>query len=102
MCDRCYVLQDRIVSLEQENKKLKRLVKLARTIIRKQREQLDDISIFTWDIICSARKVLSQNRPRGTWSLWKGRLEIAHAVYQMAAVNFARAFLELAATIQGL
>ncbi len=97
MCDQCKVLQAEIKRLERENAKLKRLVKFAKRVIKTQRRQLDDIMYFCLDIIRQGKKTMSQHVPRGTWSLWKGKREVAEDVYDRAKVNYAARFLELLA-----
>lgn len=95
-------LRVRLKELEARNRELEKLVKLAAKVIKKQREQLDDVQIYTWSVIQEARKVMSQHQPPGTWALWKGRLEVAKKVYSLVWVNWSAAFWEMVAGIKGL
>lgn len=72
---------------------------MAKQVIMAQRRQLDSIQRYVWTVINAAKKAMSKHLPRGTWSLWKGKLEVAQAVFDVASANHAARFLEMLAEI---
>jgi len=99
MCENCKALQAEVKRLERKNAKLRRLVKMAKKVIKAQRDQLDRIRTYAWTVVNAAKKAMSKHLPRGTWSLWKGKLEVAQVVFDMASANHAARFLEMLAEI---
>lgn len=102
MCSECAVLQTQIKQLERRIQRQARLLKLAGRIIKKQRQQLDTVQVYTWSVICQAGRDMSQHLPRGTWSLWRGRLEVARKVFRIVWIDWSRTFLEMMGRISGL
>jgi hypothetical protein len=89
--------------LKARIKRLEKLVRLASKVIKRQRNQLDSILFYAHDILRKGHGETSRHLPRGTWALWKGRLEVAHRVYKMAWINLADdAFFQMLASIRGL
>lgn len=60
--------------LMRENQQLKR-------IITRQKRAIESIAAYTIAIHTQAGRAMSEHQPRGTWSLWKGRREVARAVF---------------------
>ena len=102
MCSECQVLRARVQQLERKVQKQAKLLKLAARIIKKQRQQLDQVQTFVWGVISQARRAMAGHLPRGTWSLWRGRLEVAQAVYHLVRVNWSTTFWELLGHLSGL
>ena len=72
-CSRCPVLEAEIARLRAENARLRAYINyLLHLIDRAQR--------FMTGIIQEATQIMSQHQPLGTWSLWRGRKEIAEKV----------------------
>lgn len=75
---------------------LRATLKLAATVIKKQRQQIDDVQVITWQVMREAQGPLRQGGlPRGTWSLLRGRLEVAQMVYRMIWWDWSTGILEL-------
>ncbi len=64
--------------LAEENEKLRReLEKLSRTI--------RGVRDYCLHIYSQSARVMSRHQPRGTWSLWKGKGEVAREVFNRLA-----------------
>lgn len=100
MSEDCRALQAEINRLRAENERLRRALNLARKVIVKQREQLTAVQTTAWGWICKAREVMSENLPRGTWALWRGRLEVAGQIYSIVRANWANWFYEAIAGLE--
>jgi hypothetical protein len=92
-CPDCQQYQHELARLRAENKHLLRLLQRAYKVIKKQKVQLDEVRAVSWHWICRARKALSIHQPRGTWSLWKGRLEVASEIFSIVWIDWASALL---------
>jgi hypothetical protein len=92
-CPTCQQYQRELTRLTKENKHLAKQLQRAVKIIKNQKGQLDNVRIAAWYWICQARKAMSGHLPRGTWALWKGRLEVATEIYNLVWVDWATAFL---------
>lgn len=69
------------LAIEIENKRLQVENKKLKAIVKKLLTTLNTIKIFSIDIIEQAQNEMSGNVPRGSWSLWKGRADVAKVVY---------------------
>lgn len=57
-------------------------VERLREIIEKMGKAIQAIQNYCLNIYSQAAQVMSRHQPRGTWSLWRGRGEVAREVYR--------------------
>jgi len=67
-------LRREVIRLRREAARLRKIIRRLLEIIRKARE-------YALSVYRKAAKVMSKHQPRGTWSLWKGKGEVAREVY---------------------
>jgi hypothetical protein len=80
MCVKCVVLQLQIAALQAEVEALKNEVSRLRGIIERLMAILRAIADFCQVTQRDADMIMAQHCPRGTWSLARGRAEVAAAV----------------------
>jgi hypothetical protein len=75
-------------TLASENKRLRHEVARLRRevtrlwkIIARLRRAIREAKRYALSVYREAAKVMSRHQPRGTWSLWKGKGEVAREVY---------------------
>lgn len=74
-------LRREVDRLRHEVDKLRREVARLRKIIARLKRAIREAKRYTLNVYREAAKVMGQHQPRGTWSLWKGKGEVAKEVY---------------------
>jgi prefoldin subunit 5 len=74
-------LRREVDRLRHEVDRLRREVDRLRKIIAKLRRAIREAKRYALSVYREAVKVRSQHQPRGTWSLWTGKGEVAREVY---------------------
>jgi len=69
--------------LIKENRELRQVIEKQRKAIRRLQDRINRVRDFCTIIYSQAVHVMSEHQPRGTWSLWRGRGEMAAKVYNM-------------------
>lgn len=69
--------------LTRENQELRRVIARQQKTIDRLRAVIDLVRDLCAIVYNQARRVMSDHQPRGTWSLWRGRGEVAGKVYNM-------------------
>lgn len=68
--------------LSRENQEFRRIIARQQKVIERQREMIEIVMVYAGNVYSQAASVLSKGgAPRGTWSLWRGRGEVAREVY---------------------
>ena len=67
-------LQHEVARLRREVDRLRKIIARLGRAIRKAKQ-------YALMVYRKAARVMSQHQPRGTWSLWKGKGEVAREVY---------------------
>lgn len=65
-------------SLADENKELRRE-------LEKLLQAIQGVQSYCLHIYSQAARVMSRHQPRGTWSLWKGKGEVAREIFNRLA-----------------
>jgi len=88
-CSNCAKLEAENVRLKTRIKELEKRIRIALKVIKRQKEQLDKVRRYVAFIINKYQpKLVEGNLPRGKWSLYKGRVEVAKAVWDIVAWKF--------------
>jgi len=67
--------------LRHEVARLRREVTRLRKIIARLRRAIREAKRYALSVYRKAAKVMGRHQPRGTWSLWRGKGEVAREVY---------------------
>lgn len=101
MCQECSALRAQVDRLEHQLRRQARLLKLAGRIIKTQRQQLDAVQNYAAKVNRQAQDELSRHLPRGSWSLWRGRLEVARSVLRIVRRDWPQTFWEMLGRLSG-
>jgi hypothetical protein len=74
-------------ALARENRELRQTVEKQRKTITRLQSRIDRARYFCAVIYSQASRVMSDHQPRGTWSLWRGRGEMAAKIYNMLSTG---------------
>ena len=69
--------------LTKENRELRQVIDKQRKANRRLRDKIGLVRDLCTIIYNQAKCVMSNHQPRGTWSLWRGRGEVAAKVYNI-------------------
>lgn len=102
-CPNCAHLEAENAALRQRIARLETSLSRARAVIEHQKRQLDIARTTCWDIIQKAREVMEPGGlARGTWSLWKGRGEVAGDIYGQISTDWGTGMLAEIASLLGM
>lgn len=69
--------------LPDENERLREELEELRKMLQRWEQVIEQVRDYTLTTYNEAQRVMSRHQPRGTWSLWKGKGEVAREVYNM-------------------
>lgn len=67
-------------ALARENAELRQVIIRQRWIIERLQRRIQQVVAYAANVRSQASRVMSQHQPRGTWSLWRGKGEVAQEV----------------------
>lgn len=79
-CQGCSLISEN-EALRREVDRLQKEVERLQRIIETMRKAIQAVRNYCLSIYGQAVRVMSRHQPRGTWSLWKGKGEVAREIY---------------------
>lgn len=67
--------------LSQENAALRRKIEELESKVFWLQQTIEAARVYALSVYNQARQVMSDHQPRGTWSLWKGKGEVAREIF---------------------
>lgn len=102
-CPHCPRLEAENATLRQRIARLETSLSRARSVIEHQKRQLDITRTTCWNYIQKAGEAMAPGGlARGTWSLWKGRGEVAGHIYGQISTDFGTGMLAEIASLLGM
>lgn len=108
MCEMCAQKQAQITRLEEQVKRQNDLLKLAKAALKRQKQQLDNVRLFTWNIGIKAGAEIAKAQQGGLAKgqhtfitrYWEGVGWCAGQVFRLVQVDWAGQIIELIAALK--
>ena len=79
-CQGCGLVSEN-EALRREVDRLQKEVEKLERVIEEMRRAVQAVRNYCLRVYGQAARVMSRHQPRGTWSLWKGKGEVAREIY---------------------